>query len=427
MTGFDYATTPTMPDLTTFEPRAVCPNCRRPQSVCYCEHLSRIETATRVILLQHPRERDVAIGTARMAHLCLANSELLVGFDWEHSRSLEQLLSDPSYQPALLYPGDDAQPLATLRTERPLALIVVDGTWANTKKMVRKNPVLAGLPRVAFTPERPSEYRIRREPKVECVSTIEALMLALGVIEGDPRRFECLLRPFRNMVDAQLRCKAERCSPRSRYHRPNRTHQSPVPPALGAASNRVVCVMGEANAWPCKDTLHRAKYPDELVQWAAVRLATGERFDSFASPCHPLSPNTPVHLAVDAASLLSGEPIERLLERWRDFVRDDDVICSWGCYATNLFIESGGYLPTTRFDLRLIAKRLMQRSIGTLDEYHALLGGSALAALASGRAGQRLGQLVHVAAHMRDLRREHDSTQGAVSGTPVDHDLTTQN
>nr|MDQ3300003.1 DTW domain-containing protein [Myxococcota bacterium] len=45
--------------------------CRRPQVVCYCAALPRIDTSTRVVILQHPRERDMAIGTARMASLCL--------------------------------------------------------------------------------------------------------------------------------------------------------------------------------------------------------------------------------------------------------------------------------------------------------------------------------------------------------------------
>lgn len=229
-------------------------------------------------------------------------------------------------------------------------------------------------------------------------------MIALGELEGDPKRFECLLRPFRNMVDTQLRCKAERGTPRSRYQRSHQVRRSPVPELLETSVNRVVCVMGEANAWPCKDSVSRAAYPDELVQWAAVRVATGERFEAFAAPRNPLAPNTPAHLDIDAASLLCGESLRILLERWRQFVRDDDIICSWGRYATALFVASGGSLPSTQFDLRLIAKQVMQRNIGTLDEYHQLLGETAAAPLASGRAGLRLGQLVRVAAHLRTLR-----------------------
>ena len=55
-----------MPAPAPFERRAVCARCRRPERVCYCRHLTSIETTTRIVLLQHPRERRVAIGTARM-------------------------------------------------------------------------------------------------------------------------------------------------------------------------------------------------------------------------------------------------------------------------------------------------------------------------------------------------------------------------
>jgi DTW domain-containing protein len=187
-----------------FEPRAVCPRCRRAQSVCYCRHLTSFPTRTRIVILQHPRERDVAIGTARMASLCLPSSELHVGFDWNGSPTLARLLGDPSHPPALLYPGEGAIDVVASPPTGPITLVVVDGTWAHAKKLVRANPPLAALPRYAFVPPVPSEYRIRREPRPTYVSTIEALVHVLGALEGDPERFTGLLAPFRAMIDAQL-------------------------------------------------------------------------------------------------------------------------------------------------------------------------------------------------------------------------------
>jgi DTW domain-containing protein len=389
-----------MPEPSQSEPRSVCQNCRRPVSVCYCRYLTRIETETRIVLLQHPRERDMAIGTARMASLCLPNSELLVGFDWQNSPALARLLCDPARPAALLYPGENATDLNRTRIDGPLTLVVVDGTWPNTKKMVRKNPVLANLPRVTFQPERPSEYRIRREPDVECVSTIEALMYVLGAIEGDARRFDGLRLPFQRMVDAQLAHKAERLTPRSRYRREHKARRSPIPAALLGHVDKIVCVGGEANAWPCRDTDHRAVYPDELVQWVAHRPTTGETFECCAAPRNPLSASTAAHLDVDPATLHAGENLDTLFERWRRFVREDDIICSWGRYATALFVQSGGYLPRVHFDLRLVVKDLTKRKIGTMDDYYTSLDPSTCQSLAIGRAGGRLGQLVRIARHL---------------------------
>ncbi len=89
-------------------PRAVCSGCRRPASVCYCRHVTPLETTTRIVLLQHPRERDVPIGTARMANLCLPNAELYVGVKWSGSAALTRALSDPTRPAALLYPSPGA-------------------------------------------------------------------------------------------------------------------------------------------------------------------------------------------------------------------------------------------------------------------------------------------------------------------------------
>ena len=62
--------------------------------------------------------------------------------------------------------------------------MVVDGTWSQAKKVVRENPLLSSLPRYAFQPPAPSEYRIRREPQENYVSTIEALP-AIAAAVGD--------------------------------------------------------------------------------------------------------------------------------------------------------------------------------------------------------------------------------------------------
>lgn len=180
------------------EPRAVCLRCRRPERVCYCAELPSIPTPdVRILLLQHPRERDVPIGTAHMASLCLPDAELWVGADWTASAALDRALADPARPAALLYPGEGARDIARDPPRGPVTLVVIDGTWATTKKVLRTNPVLARLPRWAFTPDTPSEYRIRREPTAACVSTIEALVHVLGAIEGDADRFRALLRPFR--------------------------------------------------------------------------------------------------------------------------------------------------------------------------------------------------------------------------------------
>ena len=68
--------------MELLSPRIECARCRRPERLCWCAHLPVLPTETRIVFLQHPRERNLSIGTARMASLCLPSSELHVGVDF---------------------------------------------------------------------------------------------------------------------------------------------------------------------------------------------------------------------------------------------------------------------------------------------------------------------------------------------------------
>lgn len=387
--------------------RPVCSRCRRPTRVCYCRHINQIETTTRIVLLQHPRERDMAIGTAHMANLCLPNSELHVGIDWSESVPLRLALSDPARPPVLLYPGKDARDVLAAPPRGPVTLVVVDGTWWQTRKIVRRNPVLAALPRYAFTPPTPSEYRIRKEPNEVCVSTIEALMHTLGALEGNPHRFRALLDPFRAMIDAQIACReAEPC--RRRRQRPPRPAPPRVPPWLGDRAGDLVCVVGDANAWRYGSRERTTTCPDELVCWLAFRLGTGESFAGLVAPRNPLAPATSANTELPRETLASGGTLARLMERWRGFLRPNDVLCGWGSYSLSLFAAAGGSMPDERVDLRPLARVATRQHVSTLDDTLTALELPPSPSLGLGRAGRRLGQLVAVTRRMTELAREDE-------------------
>jgi DTW domain-containing protein YfiP len=370
----------------------------RPESVCYCQHLAAIETSTRVVLLQHPRERDMAIGTARMAHLCLPGSELHIGVSFADSPALARALSDPARPAALLYPGPGAIDVAECPPSHPITLIVVDGTWWQTKKMIRVNPGIARLPRYAFRPPRPSEYRIRKEPRDVCVSTIEALCHVLGAIEGDRQRFEALLVPFRAMIDAQIACRDHLHEGRVRHTRPRPVVPPGVPNVLRQTGADLVCVVGEANSWPY-GSAERAAYGDELVHWVARRVSTGETFDFVVRPTRPVAPGTSRYTRLDADALARGGTADGLCSAFRAFVRSSDILCSWGRYALKLFTVLGGELPPVRVDLREVARNVEKRKVGTMEDYGSSIGSAPPLPLATGRAGARLAQLTDIAQH----------------------------
>ena len=187
-------------DASGFRER--CWTCYKPRTLCLCGRVPRVDNRTRITIIQHPRERFHAIGTARIARLGLARCALHVPRA-PVTRSLAVPLG-PSPGAGLLYPRPDARDLATTPAgERPGELIVLDGTWGQAGKLYRANPWLEALPHYALSPDAPTRYRIRRAPRAQYISTIEAIVAALRILEPETPRLGDLLAAFDTMIDEQ--------------------------------------------------------------------------------------------------------------------------------------------------------------------------------------------------------------------------------
>jgi DTW domain-containing protein YfiP len=401
--------------VSTSPKRALCAGCGRPPVVCVCAHVTPLRTRTRVLILQHPRERHVPINTARLARLSLPDAILRRAVDFETDPVVSAALSgrDGGPPPYLLFPGPKAIDLAHEPPPGPITLVVLDGTWWQAGKLLRRNPRLAALPQLRLAPATPSRYRIRREPHDHCVATIEAIALALRALEGevDEAQFAALLAPFDAMVEHQLAFRSRVQDARhlraaiARGPRPERRPRIPGLEALRAAGARLVVVHGEANAWPVRVPGHP---PPEIVQWLAWRPATGETFSAIIAPRGPLAPSAHLQLRIDAAALASGEPWDAFRARWEAFVRDDDVLCGWGHFPTGTLEREPIRLPAARLDARLAANALLGARIGTAEECARRLEevgrlDAPSASFAQGRGGARMDALRRiVGALLRD-------------------------
>lgn len=383
------------------ESREMCWECRRPMRVCYCAAVQPIETRTRVVILQHPRESDVPINTARIAELALSNSTLHVGLDFARDSALVAALGDPAAPPVLLYPSEDAKDLALEAPPGPVTLVVIDGTWWQASKLFKLNPFLQALPRYGLAPSAESRYRIRREPAAHCLSTIEALEAALSLLEGRAGGFPELLKPFDTMVETQLDFV-------NREHRPrHRRSAEPklrplVAPVLSERPESMVIGYGEANAWPYGSP---GTHLPEVVHWAAVRPATGERFEAYVVPSGPLAPSFEAHSRLVAEQILRGESRGEFARRLNAFLRPDDVLVSWGFYASELLRSEGIAVPP-RLDLREAAIHALGRRVGQLGDYLTALGTTAHVPWAAGRTGTRLAAMEALVERLRGTRRD---------------------
>lgn len=158
-----------------------------------------------ILILQHPREKREALATAALTIAMLRRAALVVGLSWAN---LGQALGRPAdpRRWAVLYLGS-SRPRAfgvqgdivaldrrgTPEAHQPVMLrdldgaVLLDGSWGEAKALWWRNPWLLKLRRLVLDPQRPSHYhRLRREPRREALSTIEAAALLLSRVEGRP-------------------------------------------------------------------------------------------------------------------------------------------------------------------------------------------------------------------------------------------------
>ncbi|HWA75940.1 MAG TPA: tRNA-uridine aminocarboxypropyltransferase [Polyangiaceae bacterium] len=310
-------------DPATPETRAHCYRCDKPRLACLCDRIPRIENRTPIVIVQHRRESRHPLGTVRIADLGLSERKILVVPP--HARSDSTL---PSWLPAgagLLYPSAGASDLATLPAEaRPSALVVIDGTWHQARALFRDHAWLRELPRYRLAPSEPSRYRIRREPAAHCISTIEAIVQALALLEPELAGTERLISAFDGLIDDQLLNAKQRArEPRNRAQRP--AGYRALPRALLENFGNLLVVYGEAvrpEGEPDAET--------ELVHWVALRVRDAARFDCVVRPRSGMpSAVRLAHLGLTREEVENGVDLAELRRRWLDFALDSDVLAAW--------------------------------------------------------------------------------------------------
>lgn len=160
-----------------------CQRCYQKTPLCVCAEVPRVETRTRLLVIRHVREIPKSTGTARAASLALPNLALRTYGARNVPLDLSGLEEEGTW---LLFPSEGA-PLETVPTPPPRQVVVLDGTWAQAKGMVRRVAALRRLPRLHLAPRAARVLRLREPPNPEGMSTLEAIARAVAFLEGEER------------------------------------------------------------------------------------------------------------------------------------------------------------------------------------------------------------------------------------------------
>lgn len=197
-----------------------CTKCGREPRYCVCEFVSAIDTKTKVVILQHPQEPGVDIGTVPIIKALLPKAIVRTGLSWPNLTSVLGYEASPRRW-AVLYVG--SVQVDSLSQERELfvvdkkgapiaeqdatlqeleGVVLLDGTWSQAKTLWWRNAWLLKLRRLVVRPAYRSLYdRIRKEPRKGCLSTLEAVGEVLRILEnrGDIR--EHVAKPLKELIE----------------------------------------------------------------------------------------------------------------------------------------------------------------------------------------------------------------------------------
>ena len=213
---------PSEPDTgtATAEAISVCPHCQKPLPLCICDSIEPIKSRISLLILQHPQEQDRALGTARLTALHFENAVLKIGLSWPSlSKALGRQVADPSRW-AVLYLG--SAKVADLETDRDIVainrkgevednqrgilkdiegVVLLDGTWSQAKALWWRNAWMLKCQRIILGPAHPSRYgKLRKEPRRDGLSTIEAAAMLLASLEKRTDIAEMLHGSFERML-----------------------------------------------------------------------------------------------------------------------------------------------------------------------------------------------------------------------------------
>ncbi len=153
-----------------------CARCLVRRDLCFCAEVRPVDNRTRFVVVRHQLEKFRSTNTGRIALLALENAALV---DYGERGSLDRVAAEVGPDAALLFP-DGGRP-----TEGPVGtVVVVDGSWSQARRMVQKIPALRSLPRLSL-PSADALPRLRAAARDDGLSTIEAMVRALALLEGD--------------------------------------------------------------------------------------------------------------------------------------------------------------------------------------------------------------------------------------------------
>lgn len=184
-----------------------CQACWLLHHLCICKSLTRVSNFPHnVAIYMHFREYKRTTNTGIIAHNILPqNSKIFYYGVNQEALKFTNYLEEGLFDVCALFPSKDAMDIGEWMNsrsgDRPIKVVLLDGSWTQGKKMVKHIP--EWVTKVKLSPEKPSMYKGKQQEVGVRLSTIEALALFFKQTGNDIS--ETLLEGFYNKDRNALR------------------------------------------------------------------------------------------------------------------------------------------------------------------------------------------------------------------------------
>lgn len=177
-----------------------CGKCRLERSRCLCALVPTLDVKTKIVLLLHAREVARPTNTGRFVPWMIPSAAVVVrGIPFEAPAPIPDFGQRPAF---LLHPSA-ARELRPEDAALDPVLLVPDGTWSESRRMINRDPVMLQATRIRLPPGARGRYALRKSPHPDQLSTLEAVARALAVLEG-PAIETSMLAVFDALVERTL-------------------------------------------------------------------------------------------------------------------------------------------------------------------------------------------------------------------------------
>jgi len=174
-----------------------CEDCGLVKGHCICDYEIHLDSKVEFWLLTHENELSRTNNTGRLIENAIETTRV---FCWKRNdppRKLLKLMEE--YVVYLVFSADKEEDKKRVMDYQPsnkkTAFLILDGTWKEARKMIRKSDYLKTLPILSLNPSQKTDYDLRRNNDAHHICTAEVAIELLKLI-GDTNQSDALKNYF---------------------------------------------------------------------------------------------------------------------------------------------------------------------------------------------------------------------------------------